>query len=140
VIVLDASAAIELLLSTDAGEAVARRISDPDEILHAPHLLAAEVAQVLRRYEAAGAITAQDGAAALDDLVALDIERHDHDSLLGRVWELRPNLTAYDALYVALAEVLDAPLLTQDRKMAAAPGHNAGIELVPGRRTRPSHG
>jgi len=140
VIVLDASAAIELLLSTDAGEAVARRISDPDEILHAPHLLAAEVAQVLRRYEAAGAITAQDGAAALDDLVALDIERHDHDSLLGRVWELRPNLTAYDALYVALAEVLDAPLLTHDRKMAAAPGHNAGIELVPGRRTRPSHG
>jgi len=140
VIVLDASAAIELLLSTDAGEAVARRISDPDEILHAPHLLAAEVAQVLRRYEAAGAITAQDGAAALDDLVALDIERHDHDSLLGRVWELRPNLTAYDALYVALAEVLDAPLLTQDRKLAAAPGHNAGIELVPGRRTRPSHG
>ncbi|HTJ74252.1 MAG TPA: type II toxin-antitoxin system VapC family toxin [Acidimicrobiales bacterium] len=139
-IVLDASAAIELLLSTDAGEAVARRISDPDEILHAPHLLAAEVAQVLRRYEAAGAITAQDGAAALDDLVALDIERHDHDSLLGRVWELRPNLTAYDALYVALAEVLDAPLLTQDRKLAAAPGHNAGIELVPGRRTRPSHG
>ena len=139
-IVLDASAAIELLLSTDAGEAVARRISDPDEILHAPHLLAAEVAQVLRRYEAAGTITAEDGAAALDDLVALDIERHDHDSLLGRVWELRPNLTAYDALYVALAEVLDAPLLTQDRKLAAAPGHNAAIELVPGRRTRPSHG
>lgn len=130
-IVLDASAAIELLLATETGEVVARRIADPLEVLHAPHLLSAEVAQVLRRYEAAGTISAEEGAAALDDLVALDIERHDHDDLLGRVWDLRSNLTSYDALYVALAEILDAPLLTLNRKVARAPGHTANIELVP---------
>ncbi|MGH3848254.1 MAG: type II toxin-antitoxin system VapC family toxin [Pseudonocardiaceae bacterium] len=133
-IVLDASAAIELLLATDAGEAVARRITDPSEVLHAPHLLSAEVAQVLRRYEASGVITAEEGVAALDDLVALDIEKHDHDDLLGRVWDLRPNLTSYDALYVALAEILDAPLLTFDTKIASAPNHSAIVELVPARR------
>ena len=67
---------------------------------------------------------------ALDDLAALDLTRWPHDVLLPRVWQLRSNLSAYDAAYVALAEALRAPLLTCDRRLAAAPGHRALIELI----------
>lgn len=130
-IVLDASAVIELLLVTPAGRLVADRISDPDNSLHAPHLLSIEVAQVVRRLTSAGRLTARRGRAAFDDLAALPVDRHDHELLLPRIWALRANLTAYDAAYVALAEVLDAPLITLDQRLATAPGHRATIELVP---------
>jgi predicted nucleic acid-binding protein len=130
-IVLDASAVLELLLNTVAGEQVRARIADPDESLHSPHLLAVEVTQVIRRYEAARAISAVIAVAALEDLAALDIARYAHEPLLSRVWELRDNVTAYDAVYLALAEVLDAPLLTFDQRLAAAPGHEASIECLP---------
>lgn len=129
-IVLDASAAIEWLLQTTVGTRVEERIFSQAATLHAPHLLDAEVAQLLRRYVAAGMITASRGQEALDDLLDLSLTRYPHDVLLGRVWELRDNLTAYDAAYVALAEALGAPLVTCDGKMASAPGHHARVEVI----------
>jgi predicted nucleic acid-binding protein len=130
VIVLDASAALELLLNTEGGAKVRERIADPSESLHSPHLLAVEVTQVLRRYVAGSAISAEVAEAALDDLAALDIAHYSHEPLLARVWQLRDNVTAYDAVYLALAEVLEAPLLTFDRRLATSPGHDAIVELV----------
>ena len=129
-IVLDASAVIELLLGTEAGIAVRRRVSRRTESLHAPHLMDVEVAQVLRRYHARGAIGEDRGREALEDLGDLDVARYPHDPLLPRVWQLRANLSAYDAVYVALAEALAAPLLTLDRRIASAPGHRARVETV----------
>jgi predicted nucleic acid-binding protein len=130
-IVLDASAVLELLLNTEGGSLVRERIADPDETLHAPHLLSVEVAQVLRRYAAARSITAETSAAALGDLAALDIARYPHEPFLPRMWELRESITAYDAVYLALAEVLDAPLLTFDDRLAASPGHVATVDVLP---------
>ena len=98
--------------------------------MHAPHLIDVEVAQVVRRYAAAGELDAERGREALADLADFPLLRYPHDLLLQRIWELRNNLTAYDAAYVALAEVLGAPLLTRDRRLAAAPGHHAKVELV----------
>ncbi len=129
-IVVDASAALEVLLRTPAAAAVEGRLFDPDETLHAPHLIDIEVAQVLRRYAAMGRIDPERCRAALADLADFPLSRYPHDFLLPRIWELRDNLTAYDAAYVALAEALDAPLLTRDRRLAAAPGHDARVELV----------
>lgn len=129
-IVVDASAVLELLLGTAIAPRVTARLLDQAESLHAPHLLDIEVAQVLRRFAAAGELTATRGREALNDLDALPITRYPHDILLPRIWELRANLTAYDAAYVALAEALDAPLLTTDARLARAPGHRARVELM----------
>lgn len=129
-IVLDASAAIEWLLQSPAGAKVEQRIFSPLESLHAPHLLDVEVAQVLRRYVHDKTITAQRGQEALEDLGDLALSRYPHDFLIPRIWELRATLTAYDAAYVALAELLDASLLTCDGKIASAPGHHANVEVV----------
>jgi predicted nucleic acid-binding protein len=129
-IVVDASAMIEALLRTPAAAAVDARLFEPGETLHAPHLLDVEVAQVIRRYVANGDIDADRGREALDDLADLRLRRYPHDVLLPRIWELRHNLTAYDAAYVALAEALDAPLLTRDRRLAAAAGVRARVELI----------
>jgi predicted nucleic acid-binding protein len=130
VIVVDASAAIEVLLNTPAAARIAERLFAPGETLHAPYLLDVEVAQVLRRYALAGQLDAARGVEALDDLTALPLTRYPHDLLLPRIWELRENVTAYDAVYLALAEVLAAPLLTRDQALASAPGHEARIELI----------
>jgi predicted nucleic acid-binding protein len=130
VIVLDASAAIEWLLQTAVGARVEERIFSHATTLHAPDLIDIEVGQVLRRYFTAGIITAFRGQEALDDLVDLSLTRYAHDVLLGRVGDLRKNLTAYDAAYVALAEALDALLVTCDGKIASAPGHRARVEVV----------
>jgi predicted nucleic acid-binding protein len=129
-IVVDASALLEALLRTPAARAVEGWLFDAAQTLHAPHLLDVEVAQVIRRYAANGEIDSERGRTALADLADLPLHRYPHDFLLPRVWELRNNLTAYDAVYVALAEALDAPLLTRDRRLAAAAGHIARIELV----------
>ena len=107
-----------------------RRLFDSQQTLHAPHLLDVEVAQVVRRYTAAGELNAERGREALADLADFPLLRYPHDFLLPRVWELRHNLTAYDAVYVALAEALGAPLLTRDQRLAAAPGHHVQVELV----------
>jgi predicted nucleic acid-binding protein len=129
-IVVDASAVFETLLGRPNAEAVKRRLFDPSETLHAPYLLDVEVAQVLRRYAASGEINGERGRMALADLADFPLSRYPHEFLLPRIWDLRRNLTAYDAVYVALAEALDAPLLTRDRRLAAAPGHRAQIEVV----------
>lgn len=129
-IVVDASAVLELLLQSPDAAQVEARLFDSPNALHAPHLLDLEVAQVLRRYERAGQLTAERGGQALADYDGMLIRRYPHTLLLERIWELRANLTAYDGAYVALAERLGAPLVTRDRRLAATPGHRAVIELV----------
>lgn len=129
-IVLDASALVELLLDTRPGRAIAARIADPALGLHVPHLADVEVAQALRRYARDGELDASAAAVALEDLAALDLERHAHEPLLNRIWALRHNLSAYDAVYLALAEALDAVLLTCDARLARAPGAAIRVELV----------
>lgn len=129
-IVLDASAAVELLLNTARGAAVAERLRSDDGTVHAPQLLPIEVAQVLRRLRAAEVISSRRAGHALDDLADIGIDYCDHDVLVRRVWQLRANLTAYDAAYIALGEAIDAPVLTFDRRMAVAPGNRATVELL----------
>lgn len=129
-IVLDASAAVELLLCLPQSGAVANRLADPDEVIHSPHLLSVEVAQVIRRYVQRGQVQPQRGETAIADLADLDIEHHANEPFLPRMWRLRENLTAYDAAYITLAEALDAPLLTLDARLAAAPGHHAVVEVL----------
>lgn len=129
-IVLDASALLELLLGTAAGRAIANRIADPSIGLHVPHLVDVEVAQALRRYVRAGEFDAATGAAALEDLRSLDLQRHAHEPLLDRIWARRQNLSAYDATYVALAEALDTVVLTCDGRLARASGVARFVEFV----------
>ncbi len=129
-IVADASAVVEVVLNTSAGEGIADRLLDPAETIAAPHLLDLEVLQVFRRYTLAGDLDSERGQQAIEDYADLSILRYPHEPLLPRVWELRHNLTAYDAAYVALAEILDAPLLTCDARLGGAPEHEARIELV----------
>jgi predicted nucleic acid-binding protein len=128
--VLDASAALELLLQTRLGSRVAERALAAEESLHAPHLLDIEVAQVMRRYTLAGELTVARADDALTDFADLPITRYAHTDLLSRVWSLRESLSAYDAVYVALAEALQSPLVTTDQKLARAHGHGATIELL----------
>lgn len=129
-IVLDASALVELVLCTEKGARIARRISSPEDSLNIPHLADVEVAQTLRRYVRDGSVDPEAAVGALDDLRDLDLERHPHEPWLDRIWELRENLTAYDATYAALAEVLGAVLVTCDQKLSRAPGVEAEIEIV----------
>lgn len=130
-IVVDASALLEVLLRTPAADEVeARLFHEPRETLHAPHLLDVEVAQVLRRYAAIGEIDEQRGGGALADLADFPIRRYPHDFLLPRVWNLRGNFTAYDGVYVALAEALNAHLLTRDQRLASAIRRHTGIQLA----------
>lgn len=128
-IVVDASALMEVLLRTNLASEVEARLFC-GETLHAPHLLDLEVAQVLRRYERVGDLSARRGREAIADLEALQIERYPHHLFLHRVWSLRANATAYDACYLALAEALSAPLLTTDARLANVPGHVATIEVA----------
>lgn len=128
-IVLDASAAIEILLQTEAGAPVGDRLLTTEVSLHAPHLLDVEVAQVLRRFVLHGKLRAVRASQALEDMRAFPVERYSHEILLPRIWALRQNLTAYDATYVALAEILGATLLTRDSRIQRAPGHSAQVEV-----------
>ena len=129
-IVVDASAVLELLLRTEKGVRVQERMLDSGESLHAPHLIDIEVSQTLRRLVILKEITAVRGKQALEDHVALHIKRAEHKDLLERVWSLRDSITAYDAAYVVLAEILDCPLITCDAKLARSLGHKARIELI----------
>ncbi len=129
-IVLDASAVVELLLNSPDGRAVASHLQRRDDSLNFPELLTVEVVQVFRRAVLHGAIAAARAATALADLADLDATRWRHDPLIERVFELRENLTAYDATYIALAEALDAELLTLDRRLADAPGHRARVTIA----------
>jgi predicted nucleic acid-binding protein len=130
VIVVDASALLEFLLQTALGTRVeARLFRDRDEF-HAPHLADVEVIQALRRLVRAGEVSPARAAEAIADLADLDLHRHPHLDLLTRAWKLRENVTAYDAMYVALAEALNASLLTCDRPLASTAGHTATIEAI----------
>ena len=128
-IAVDASALIEVLLRTERGARIEARLLSSGESLHAPHLLDVEVTQVLRRYERASSLTAERGQQALADLADFPMHRYPHDWLLPRMWELRRNVTAYDAAYLALAEALLVPLVSCDARLASAPGHSARIEV-----------
>src|SRR5689334_23095112 len=105
-IVIDASAMIELLLRTPRATRIAARLATPAETVHAPHLIDLEVLSALRSLEARKLLTTADATKAANDLLAVPLVRYPHDSLLARTWPLRGNLTAYDAAYVALAERL----------------------------------
>ena len=129
-IVVDASAITEFLLQTELGSRVERRLYRDDEILHAPHLLDVEVLSALRRLVHAREVETDRAEEALADLPLLRIIRHGHVDLASRAWELRPNFTAYDAMYVALAESLDATVVTCDRPFAGASRRVARIELI----------
>lgn len=129
-IVLDASALVDLLLRRPAATAIEERVFAAGDEVHAPHLIDLEVAQVLRRFVAAGYLAPSRADECFVDLADLGLRRHPHHLLLSRVWELRANLTAYDGIYVALAEALAAPLLTCDRRLGSASGHRAVIEVV----------
>ena len=128
-IVLDASAAVDWLLQTPVGRQIETRIYAHHESLHAPHLLDLEVAQVLRRLAREGLVSAQRAGQAIEDLEDLRVTRYPHFVLLPRIWQLRHNLTAYDAAYVALAENLGATLISRDARLASVPAHAAKIEV-----------
>jgi len=131
VIVLDASAVVDLLLNLPPrAEVVRERIAREAPDLHAPHLIDAEIAQVLRRYVLREELPPADARSALEDLAGLPIERYPHAPFVGRAFALRDNTTVYDALYLVLAETLEAPLLTSDAALARVPGHRARVELT----------
>jgi len=99
-------------------------------MVHAPHLLDVEVASAMRRAVMKGIITQKRAEVALGDLRDMLIARYWHTPLLTRIWELRQNLTAYDACYLALAEALNATLLTCDAALASARLHRGVVEVI----------
>jgi predicted nucleic acid-binding protein len=127
VIVADASAIIEALLNTAAGVAVRSHLFAPGQTIHVPHLTDVEVLQVLRRYARTGSMGAARARQALQDYSDMPLARYPHAPLLLRMWQLRQNASAYDAAYIALAEALDAPLVTCDRALGSMPGHRATV-------------
>jgi predicted nucleic acid-binding protein len=129
VIVLDASAAIDWLLQTAAGQQIESRIYERGESLHAPHLLDLEVAQVLRRLVREGAVSAPRADQAIEDLLDLRVTRYPHFIFLPHIWRLRDNFSTYDAAYIALAGKLRATLITRDGRLASASARLVRIEL-----------
>lgn len=128
-LVLDASAVLDLLLNRPAAPLIQARLSSVRNLL-APFLLDAEVGQVLRKFVLKKQLSKERARQALEDFADLPIIRYPHLPLLGRAMDHLDNLTVYDALYLTLAEVTEAPLLTGDRAMAAAPGHGVRVEVV----------
>lgn len=129
-IVIDASALLEFLLQTSLGRRVEARIHRNDDEWHSPHLVDVEVTQGLRRLVRQGEVTPDRALDVIADLADLDLHRHGHVDLLTRAWKFRDNITAYDAVYLVLAEALDATILTCDAPLAQAPGHRARLELI----------
>jgi predicted nucleic acid-binding protein len=131
VLVVDTSAVIGALVGRPPDRQLLDRLS-VDGDLCAPHLLDIELLHALRRLVIGGQLSEDRAADARDDFAALAVARYDHVALADRTWELRHNLTAYDAAFVALAELLDVPLVTCDARLADAPGNRAVIELYEG--------
>jgi len=132
-LVVDASAVAELLLGRPAAERVAEHLAAHGFALHAPHLLDVEVLSVLRRVVAAGDASAARAEEALADFLDLPFERHAHDVLLTRAWALRENVSAYDGMYLALAEALaddGVPLLTADERLVRGAAARSEVEVV----------
>jgi predicted nucleic acid-binding protein len=120
VVVVDASALIDLLLNQPLAPALRQRLITSGETLHAPYVIDLEVLQTLRRFVLTGQVSVARAEEAIQDYLDLRIERYPHDPLLLRAWQLRSNFTAYDAAYVALAERLEATLVTLDQRLASA--------------------
>lgn len=129
-IVVDASAMLEFLLQTPLGTRVEARLFRDGDEFHSPHLVDVEVTQGLRRLVRVGEVSPDRAAEAVADLLDLDIHRHAHVDLLARAWKLRENLTVYDAMYIALAEALDATVVTCDAPLTRARGYRAAIEVI----------
>ena len=129
-IVIDASAEVAVLLNIGPEvEGIRERISRPGESLHVPHLFEIEVLHALRGLSLRGTVSPERARLALSRLNDTQLIRYPHTPLMWRIWELRENLTTYDAAYVALAEALDAPLVTMDARLAQAPGIRATVEV-----------
>jgi predicted nucleic acid-binding protein len=132
VIVLDASAAVVVLLNLPPSAVhIQARLVQPGESLHAPHILDLEVLQTLRHYAVRGLVPQEQLRGAITNLASMPLTRYSHVPFLDRIWELRANVAAYDAVYIALAEALGATLLTRDGRLAKAPGLRADVELYP---------
>lgn len=129
-IVVDASVLVDILTDANVARLARSEWFPGGATIHAPHLIDIEVIQAIRRRSAIGELPPAHADDALGDLASFPMTRYPHTRLLPRVWELRSNMTAYDATYVALAEALDAKLLTRDGRLARAPGHRSRIELV----------
>jgi len=127
VIVVDTSAVLDALVASDRPAGLVARLGGED--LSAPHLLDVEVLSGLRRLVSTGELGEDRANDARSDFAAVAIMRYPHGPLSGRVWELRHSLTPYDAVYVALAETLQVPLVTCDGRIADAPGHRAVVEV-----------
>jgi predicted nucleic acid-binding protein len=135
-LVVDASAVVNALVGRPPDhQLVARLGADGD--LHAPHLLDVELLHTLRRLVTTDRLTEDRAADARTDFADLTIVRYPHHPLADRIWRLRHNLTAYDATFVALSEALGVPLVTCDQRLAAAPGHQARVELYGASRSGP---
>lgn len=129
-IVVDASAMVALLLRTSAAPAIEARLFGEQQALHAPELIDVEVTQVLRRYSISGQLDTERGRTVMTDLMEFPMTRHPHGVLMQRVWELRHNLSAYDAVYLALAESLDAALLTDDQRLVTATRRHSWVQVL----------
>jgi predicted nucleic acid-binding protein len=127
--VVDASVLVEYLAAGEQVEA-AREAIRRERWVWAPALVDAEVGQALRRQVRGGEISARKAGAALDDLLEMRLQKVPHRHLIDRAWELRDNVSFYDGLYVALAEALDAPLVTLDGKLSRASGLRTEVELI----------
>lgn len=130
-IVADASVVVDMLLGAGgrAGDSLAQRFSRREAIC-APHLLDAEVGQALRRFSLRSEMPAARARASLHDLAELPIHRFPHKELLVRAFEFRSNVTIYDGIYLALAEALEAPLLSCDAALGDVPGCAAAVEIL----------
>ena len=126
-LVVDASVVVDFLLEPDR---LRERFRSEDDDLHAPAHLDVEVLSAIRRLTLHGALTEGRGRGAIVDLVDLPVTRYALTPLLARSWELRDTVSAYDAPYVALAEAIDAVLLTRDERLARTVGHTARIVVV----------
>lgn len=127
-LVVDTSAVLQALAAHDPAPGLVEHLAR-DGDLHGPHLIDTEVLHALRRMTMNGAISDERAMDARSDFAELTLVRYPHQPLSDRVWALRHNLTAYDATFIALAETLDAPLITCDARLASAPGHTAHVEL-----------
>lgn len=136
-LIVDTSAVIEALASTDPDPTLTERLAT-DGDLHAPHLVDIEVLAALRSLCIRGELSVERATDARSDFQDLALERHPHGLLADRIWQLRTNLTAYDAAFVALAEVLSAPLVTCDRKLVAVPGVEVAVSVYGPGRDRPA--